>query len=89
VQVGHPEIDPNICDTRSMKNSMSLNGVKPKATALNRCDAKECGKLGGLRSYVDSRKHCTWAYYLCDEHFGLFSEADKRAIARSEGTKSK
>jgi hypothetical protein len=72
-----------------MKNPASLNGVKQKATRANLCQAKGCKKLGSLRSFADTLRHCKRAYYMCDEHFLLLDNGDKQYIARTLGTKFK
>jgi hypothetical protein len=65
-----------------MKKPASLNDVKQKATGHNRCQAKECVKLGSAR-FVGQ-----WSYFMCTEHFRLLSDADKKYIAKAQGTKS-
>jgi hypothetical protein len=65
-----------------MKKPASLNGVKQKATGQNRCQAEGCVKLGSVK-FVGQ-----WSYFMCTEHFRLLSDADKKYIAKAQGTKS-
>ncbi len=65
-----------------MKNPESLNGVKQKANGQNRCQARGCVKLGSVK-FVGQ-----WSYFMCIEHFRLLSDADKKYIAKAQGTKS-
>jgi len=65
-----------------MKKPPPLDGVKQKAPGQNRCQAKGCYKLGSVR-FVGQ-----WSYFMCVEHFRLLSDADKKYIAKSQGTKS-
>jgi hypothetical protein len=63
-----------------MKKPASLNGVKQKVSGQNRCQAKGCVKLGNIR-FVRQ-----WSYFMCIEHFRLLSDADKKYIAKTQGT---
>jgi hypothetical protein len=67
---------------KNMTKLASLNGVKQKATGQNRCQAKKCVKLGSVR-FVGQ-----WSYFMCTEHFRLLGDADKKYIAKTQGTKS-
>jgi hypothetical protein len=70
-----------------MNKSVSSNGVAQKATKTHRCQAKECAKVGSLRSIAGKPKPSKWTYFMCDEHLLLFSDRDKKYIARTQGTK--
>lgn len=83
----HPESGSPICDIRYVNNSASLNGTKQKPTESRCCQATGCAKLGSPRFIVDRMRNPKWTYFMCDEHFGLLSDSDKRYIARTEGTK--
>lgn len=82
-----PPIGLKTCDIHCMKQPASLNGGKQTATKLTHCHAKECPKLGALRSVVDGAGNCKWTYFICDEHFRLLDDYDKKYIARTKGTK--
>jgi hypothetical protein len=68
----------------SMKKPASLNGAEQKATGQkqNRCQAKGCVRLGSVK-FVGQ-----WSYFMCPEHFRLLSDADKKYIAKTQGTQS-
>jgi hypothetical protein len=70
-----------------MSELTSRNGTAPKAIKTDRCQAKECVRLGSLRTIRDSAGNAKWTYFMCDEHFLLLRESDKQYIARTEGTK--
>lgn len=70
-----------------MKNFALLDGVGHKATEIEHCQAKACSKQGSLRYVVDKAGNPKWTYFLCDEHFRLLRDYDKKYIARTEGTK--
>jgi hypothetical protein len=63
-----------------MKKPASLNGVKQNATGQNRCQAEGCVKLGSVK-FVGQ-----WSYSICTEHFRSLSAADKKNIAKTQGT---
>jgi hypothetical protein len=68
-----------------MKKLASLNGVKQKAPSQNRCQAEGSVKLGSVK-FVGQ-----WALlhvYRAFSHFRLLSDADKKYIAKTQGTKS-
>jgi hypothetical protein len=65
-----------------MKKSASLDGVKQKSTGQNRCQAKGCVRLGSIKFVGE------WSYFMCTEHFRLLTDADKKYIAKTQGTKS-
>ena len=65
-----------------MTKPASLNGVKQKATGQNHCQAEGCVRLGNAK-FVGQ-----WSYFICTEHFRLLSDADKKYIAKTQGTKS-
>jgi hypothetical protein len=64
-----------------MKKPASPKGVTQKATGPSRCQAKGCVKLGSVK-FVGQ-----WSYVICTEHFLLLSDADKKCIAKGQGTK--
>jgi hypothetical protein len=65
-----------------MRKPTSLNSAKQKATRHNRCQARECVKLGSVK-FVGQ-----WSYIMCTEHFRVLNDADKKYIAKTQGTKS-
>jgi hypothetical protein len=70
-----------------VNESASLDRVAQKATKTNRCQARACATVGSLRFIMDKAENQRLSYFLCDEHFLLLRESDKRYIARTEGTK--
>jgi hypothetical protein len=54
-----------------------------KPTGQQLCQAKGCAKPGKPRFTGQ------WSYFICVEHDELLSDADKKHIARTEGTRNK
>jgi hypothetical protein len=86
-QVDRPDTCPKTCDIICMDESVSVNGVMPETNKTHRCQAKECPRVGSLRSIAGKPKTSKWTYFMCDEHLRLLSDNDKKFIARTLGTK--
>jgi hypothetical protein len=52
-----------------------------KKTNSTRCEVKGCVRLGNVKFVAQ------WSYYICPEHYRALSDADKRQLAKTHGTK--